>query len=282
MAYTPQANPAAVTALIGEGNFLTQDAKFDLYVESTNKNNPFYGTFITTAETGLGDVNHVASNTLHDFYTENNDPRLMAAFRPSPTNGSYNSIPQGTGNSFNNQARDYARPNVGATTPVFFLTVFESEFLQAEALIRYSGGSGAKQHYDAGVAASFALYSTYFGLTGANPTDFTGAGGVYEFQMGGTVEQMVRQVMIQKWAALPYVNNIEAYVEATRTKFPEVVDEGTQDYGDGNRIPSAISVLPGTTIPSILFYPEAELSRNPNITQHSSLTENVWWDQKPE
>ncbi len=282
MAYTPQANPAAVTALIGEGNFLTQDAKFDLYVESTNKNNPFYGTFITTAETGLGDVNHVASNTLHDFYTENNDPRLMAAFRPSPTNGSYNSIPQGTGNSFNNQARDYARPNVGATTPVFFLTVFESEFLQAEALIRYSGGSGAKQHYDAGVAASFVLYSTYFGLTGANPTDFTGAGGVYEFQMGGTVEQMVRQVMIQKWAALPYVNNIEAYIEATRTKFPEVVDEGTQDYGDGNRIPSAISVLPGTTIPSILFYPEAELSRNPNITQHSSLTENVWWDQKPE
>lgn len=281
MAYTPQANPTAVMALINEGNFLTGDAKFDLFADSTDKTNPFFGTYLSIAGSGLGDVNHVASSTIREFYNQNGDPRLQAAFRPSLT-GNYNGIAQGTGNSFNNTATAYARPNITATTPVFFMTVSESEFLQAEALIRYAGGTGAQAHYNAGVAASFDTYAEHFGLTGASASTFTGAGGAYEYQSGGTVEQMVRQVIIQKWAAMPYVNNVEAYIEATRTKFPEVVEEGTEDYTEGNRIPSAISVLPGTSIPSIFYYPDSEVDRNPNIQQHSSLTENVWWDQKPE
>jgi len=279
MAYTPEANPTAVTALINEGNFITEDVTFDLYTSSANKRNPFYEVFLS--QTGLGDVNHIASNTITGFYNQNGDPRLQAVFRPG-TGGTYGSIEQGTGNDFNNTAVAYARPNIGPLTPVFLMTVSESNFLQAEALIRYSGGTGAKAKYDAGVTASFATYTQYFGLTGASAADFIGAGDVYEYQPGGTAEETVRQVIIQKWAALAYVNNIEAYIEATRTKFPEVVATGTENYAEGNRIPSAISVLPGTTIPSILFYPDDEVTRNPNITQHTSLTQNVWWDQKPE
>ncbi|MEL1245476.1 SusD/RagB family nutrient-binding outer membrane lipoprotein [Flavobacterium sp. DGU11] len=279
MSYTSQANPTAALALVTEGNLLTEDAKFGLFNESADKRNPFYETFLS--QTGLGDVNHIASNTIHDFYVENNDPRLEAAFRASNT-GTYTSIQQGTGNTFNNTAISYARPNIGPTTPVYFITASESYFLQAEALIRYSGGTGAKEKYDAGIAASFATYTADFGLTGAVATDFTNAGGAYEYQAGANVETTVRQVIIQKWAALASVNNIEAYIEATRTKFPEVVEEGSEDYAIGNRIPSAISILPGTTIPSILFYPDSEVNRNPNITQRSSITENVWWDQKPE
>lgn len=279
MAYTPQANPTAVTALIAEGNFITEDVRFDLFTTSANKRNPFYEVFIS--QTGLGDINHVASNSITGFYNQNGDPRLEAAFRPG-TGGIFASIEQGTGNDFNNTAVAYARPNIGPITPVFLMTVSESNFLQAEALIRYSGGAGAKAKYDAGVTASFATYSQYFGLTGESADDYIGAGDVYEYQPGGTVEETLRQVIIQKWAALAYVNNIEAYIEATRTKFPEVVATGTEDYAEGNRIPSAISILPDTTIPSILFYPDDEVTRNPNITQHSTLTENVWWDQKPE
>lgn len=282
MAYTPQANPTAVNALIAEDNFITTDAAFTTFVNSLGKTNPFYGTYLSNAGTGLGDVNHVASNTLHDFYTENNDPRLEAVYRASQT-GTYTSIPQGTGNTYNNTAVAYARPNIGATTPVFFLSVVESHFLQAEALIRYAGGAGAKEEYDAGVAASFATYKQYFGLpASASATDFTAAGGAYEYVASANVETAVRQVIIQKWAALAYVNTVEAYIESTRTKFPEVVEEGTQDYAIGNRIPSDISVFTGTTVPSIIFYPDVEVNRNPNITQHTSLTQNVWWDQKPE
>jgi hypothetical protein len=280
MAYTPMANPAAVTALLAENNFLTVDAKFDVFGTDNNRRNPFFETQLS--QTGLGDINHVASNSLLQFYVENDDPRYTAVYRPN-TAGAYVGIEQGTGDEFNNTAVNYSRPNVQAQTPVFFMSAAESYFLQAEALIRYSGGTGAKEAYDMGVMASFDLYAEHFGLedTSAAAT-LLGTGGAYEYQPGADVEATVRQVIIQKWASLAYVNNIEAWIEATRTKFPEIVDPGTEDYAVGNRIPSSISVLPGNTVPSILFYPDDEVTRNPNVTQRGSLTENVWWDQKPE
>lgn len=281
MAYTPMANPAAVNALIAENNFLTEDATFNIFETNTGKRNPFYESQLS--QTGLGDINHVASNTLHSFYIENNDPRLEAVYRPNLA-GNFASIAQGTGNQFNNTATAYSRPNIGPTTPVFFMTVAESNFLQAEALVRYAGGAGAKDLYDAGVIASFQTYKAYFNsdLDMAAAQALIGTGGVYEYQAQADVEATVRQVIIQKWAALAYINNIEAWIESTRTKFPEVVEEGTQDYSEGNRIPSLITVLPGTTMPSILFYPDDEVNRNPNITQRTTIIENVWWDQKPE
>lgn len=295
MAYTPQANPAAVNALIAENNFLTEDATFATFDRSANKRNPFFEVFLS--QTGLGDVNHIASNTLFEFYNENEDPRLNAVYR-SNLSGNYAAIEQGTGNTFNNTATAYARPNIRPRTPVFLLTVTESNFLQAEALIRYSGGAGAKEKYDEGVLASLTLYQTYFFVNDNNEEEteavwtpaqtvsfaqiLTEPGGAYEYVASANVETAVRQVAIQKWAALPYVNNVESYIETTRTKYPEVVPVGTQDYSIGNRVPSALSVLAGTQVPSILFYPDDEVTRNPNITQHTSLTQNVWWDQKPE
>lgn len=305
MAYTPQANPAAVNALITENNFLTEEAAFTTFANVVNKTNPFYGTFMSTGGSGLGAVNHVASNTLHDFYVANNDPRLGTVYRRSPVTGLFPSIAQGSGNTYNNTASAYARPNIRPTTPVFLMSTVESNFMQAEALIRYAGGTGAKAKYDAGILASLTIYQRYFYTdTNLDPGDdelsdedsspwttaetatyfqtLTGAGGVYEYQPTGAVESDVRQVIVQKWASLPYINTIEAWIESTRTKFPEVVPEGTQDYSIGNRIPSLITVLTGTNVPSILFYPDDEANRNPNITQHANLLENVWWDQKPE
>lgn len=279
MAYTSQADPAAVSALLAENNFLTVDAAFSNFGNQLNQRNPFYEVQIAT--TGLGDVNNVASNTLHDFYVNNDDPRLTAVYRPTGA-GTYPSIPQGSGNEFNDTASAYARPNIGAQTPVFLISAAESYFLQAEAAVRYAGGAGAQALYNAGVAASFATYETHFGLASTDPTTFTGAGGAYEYVAGGGVEAEIRQIIVQKWAALAYVNNIESYIETTRTKYPEVVEEGTENYTIGNRIPSRISVFTGTTVPSILFYSEDEVVRNPNITQHANLAVNVWWDQKPE
>lgn len=297
MSYTSLANPAAVNALLAENNFINQDAAFDNFGTSLNQTNPFYGVQISGQGTGLGDINNVASNTLFQFYQLNEDPRLEAVYRPNLV-GNYLSISQGTGNDFNNTAQNYSRPNIRETTPVFFMTVAESNFLQAEALIRYSGGAGAREKYEEGVRASFRTYQANFYVVNDETEalenvfspdealnfadELLAAGGAYEYQPGADVESTVRQVIVQKWASLAYVNNIEAWIEATRTKFPEVVPEDQADYAEGNRIPSAISVLSGTTTPSILFYPDDEVNRNPNITQRGSITENVWWDQKPE
>lgn len=306
MSYTAQANPAAVNALIAQNNFITEDAAFKNFNETLNKTNPFFGVEISNQGSGLGDVNNIASNSLLQFYIENNDQRKELVFRPNKGTTNYSSIQQGTGNDFNNTAQAYARPNINPRSPVAFITVSESNFLQAEALIRYSGGAGAKAKYDDGVIASFVANAVNFpsdddfdGIveaedddkkdykqlyTVAQATAFAQAliapGGAYEYVDAGSVEGNVRQVMIQKWAALAFVNNIEAYIETTRTKYPEVVTVGTEDYAVGNRIPSAITVLSGTQMPSILFYPQNEVNRNPNVPQRSSVTEKVWWDQK--
>jgi len=271
MAYTPLANPAKVNALIAENNFLGTDAKFSNFGTGLNQRNPFYEVQIVY----LGDVNNVASNSLFNFYNLNSDPRLKSVYRPN-TAAAYLSIPQGSGETFNNLASNYSRPNIKADTPVYLMTVAESNFLQAEALIRYASGAGAKAKYDAGVNASFTAY----GLSTALATPLLASGGAYEYVVGANTEATLRQVIIQKWASLAYINNIESYIETTRTKFPEIVVETSADYSIGNRIPSKVSILSGTSVPSILFYPDSELDRNTNIEQHTSLTQKVWWDKK--
>jgi len=293
MSYTSMANPSAVNALLAENNFLTEDADFEVFGTSLNQRNPFFEVQIEY----LGDVNNIASNSLHQFYVENDDPRLHAVYRPNAA-GTFASLPQGAGGEFTNLGANYSRPNIRPQTPVFLMTVAESNFLQAEALIRYAGGAGAKEKYDEGVRASFTTYAEHFFVDSDNEEEtesvfsvaegqafaeeLIGAGGAYEFEMTGDVEAGVRQVIVQKWASLAYINNLEAWIETTRTKYPEIVPEGSEDYAIGNRIPSRISILSGETVPSILFYPEDEINRNPNITQRGSITENVWWDQKPE
>ncbi|MBX9807692.1 MAG: SusD/RagB family nutrient-binding outer membrane lipoprotein [Flavobacteriaceae bacterium] len=273
MAYTPLANPAKVNALIAEDNFLSTDAKFSNFggKEDLNKRNPFYEVQIDY----LGDVNNVASNSLFNFYNLNSDPRLKAVYRPNGA-GVYLSIAQGTGRTFTNLASNYSRPNILSNTPVYLMSVAESNFLQAEALIRYASGAGAKAKYDAGVNASFTAY----GLATSSSTPLLASGGAYEYVVGANTEATLRQVIIQKWASLANINNIEGYIETTRTKFPEIVTAASVDYAKGNRIPSQMSILTGTTVPSILFYPANELERNPNITQHKNLIEKVWWDKK--
>lgn len=274
MAYTSMANPTAVAALLAENNFITADASFAKFGTEISQRNPFFEVNLSSSP-GLGDINHIASNTLMQFYEQNNDPRKTAVYRASTT-GTYTALDQGNGQNFNNTAISYARPKVTATTPVYLLTVSESYFLQAEALIRYSNQSGAKEKYNLGVENSFTTY----GLPATAATTLTETDGAYEFITGLATEQAVRQVMIQKWASLANVNNIEAYIETTRTKFPEVVTFGTQDYSKGNRVPSLTSILTSNNVPSILFYPQNEIDRNTNITQRTSITQKVWWDQK--
>lgn len=270
MAYTSQANASAVTALLNADNFITSDANFALYEDAQNKANPFYDVQIDH----LGDVNNIASLSLLQFLDDNIDPRQAAIYRTNSSNV-FRGIDQGDRGSYASEvASDFSRPNIIATTPVYLMTVAESNFLQAEALIRYSNGSGAKSKYDAGVISSFATY----GVSGAQA--LIGAGGAYEYVASADVETALRQVMIQKWVSLANVNNIEGFFESNRTQYPETVILGNEDYTSGNFVASVSSVLTGVQTPNTIFYPDTETSKNPNITQKTSITEKVWWDQK--
>lgn len=274
MSYTTLANATAVNALIAEDNFLTTDAQFSVYSSNIeeDKNNPFYDVQIAH----LGDVNNVASSSLLQFYIENNDPRIDAVYRKNASDA-HASVDQGGRAAYaTDTAKEFSRPNVKTDTPVYFMTVSESNFLQAEALIRYASGAGADAKYNEGVLNSFLTY----GLTTAQATALTGASGAYEFVPNANVETAIRQVMVQKWASLAYINSIEAFFELSRTKYPEIVSATSANYTVGNLIVSKNSVLPGSQTPTTLFYPDSEVERNTNLTQKASLTEKIWWDKK--
>jgi hypothetical protein len=272
MAYTSQADGPAVMALISEDNFLTADAKFDAYGDAINKRNPFYDVQIDR----LGDVNTVASNSLLEFYNRNNDPRIASVYRLN-NEDIFLGVDQGLGLDASlggTLALDYSRPKMEATTPVYFMTLAESNFLQAEALLRYAGGAGVEAKYNEGVAQSFKLYGV------ADPNIFTGAGGEYEYTATGDVEADLEQIMVQKWAALANINNIEGWIETKRTGYPILTTSDNPPYQDGRRIVSLASVLPGDQIPFSIFYPDNEVQRNQNIIQKASLTVKVWWNQR--
>lgn len=272
MSYTTSANPSAVQALLTKDNFISENAKVAIYDAGENKANPFYDVQLDH----LGDVNNVASSSLLQFYDTNIDPRIAKVFRIAG-NSTYRGLDQGDrGSVASEQAKDFSRPNVLETTPVYLMTVAESNFLQAEALIRYSSGTGAVDKYNAGIASSFETY----GLTATQAQVLTGTGGAYEYVASANVETAVRQVMIQKWASLAYINNIEAFFELNRTGYPEIVTKGNEDYKAGNLIVAIESVIPGNLTPKTILYPDDEVDRNPNVTQKGALTEKIWWDLK--
>jgi len=272
LAYTPDANPTAVQTLLANDNFLANDAAFTAYSGGANEGNPFWDVQIDH----LGDVNNVGSSSLIQFYTLNGDPRLAKTYRQSDAS-IFRPLAQGNRGAFPSEtALDFARPNVTSTTPTYLMTVAESNFLQAEALIRYSAGAGAGAKYNAGVMNSFITYD----LDPTLATPLTNPAGAYEYVVNADIETALRQVIVQKWAALAYVNNIEAFIETNRTQFPEMVTLGTEDYSTGNLVVSVSSVLSGSETPNSLFYPDSEVTKNPNVTQKASITEKVWWDQK--
>jgi len=272
MSYTNMADAGQVMALINEGNFITSDTKFDLYEDAQNKANPFYDVQLDR----LGDVNNVASSSLLEFLSENADPRLNVVFRRNDAN-IFRGLDQGDRGSFASEvAANFSRPNVTSETPVYLMTVAESKFLQAEAVIRYAGGVNAAQLYNEGVENSFITY----GLSASDAQSLIGTGGIYEYVPSADIEEALRQVMIQKWVSLAYVNNIEGFFESNRTHYPETVTIGSENYAEGNLVVSVSSVLTGNQTPNTIFYPDTEVTKNPNITQKGSITEKIWWDQK--
>ena len=104
-----------------------------------------------------------------------------------------------------------------ASCPGYIMTKAESEFLQAEAAVRYPAlFSGAQSHFDDGirsncdmkVVASAAYITTIntrpnFGLAASN-----------------TLNQRLHAIMYQKWVALMGQHGIESYIDYIRTGFP--------------------------------------------------------------
>jgi hypothetical protein len=160
-----------------------------------------------------------------------------------------------------------SRISLGATDPVYFSTVAESYFLQAEAYARLDQNTEAKTNYDLGVAAAFDRF-------GHDATTFTAVGGAYEFT-ATTIETQIEQIMFQKWLASIRSMSWDAWMDQLRTGYPQrgkAVGEGW----DGNYS----GVLNAGLYPVRFLYPQRSSDYNPNTPEVVPISEKMWWHKQ--
>ncbi|MCV2483926.1 SusD/RagB family nutrient-binding outer membrane lipoprotein [Flavobacterium sp. SH_e] len=257
----PSLAQSGITTLINSGAaFLDVDAAMTQFEDAADRSNPLYESDRRQLNTTL---NLRASKTLYSYLQDNADPRLGKYY------GAGNPNNQG---DFENTATGLSLVTLSPTTPVFFISKEESYFLQAEALSRYYGGTGAKAKYDAGVTASITRWG------GTTAAALLAAGGAYEFPATGTAAQ-VEAVITQKWIASFPGNGYESFFEQSRTGYPKVstVAQSSESYIPGQFSVSVENVT-GGKFPKRVVLPNNVKSRNPNAPALKAITEPVWWD----
>lgn len=264
----PAEAEAGIKALYASGaKFLTTSAGVATFPGSPDKSNPFYEYNIRRLNVT---TNLRASTTFTSWLLLNNDPRVTAFF------GTANPISIHQGDYSATLAAQPTYPNAtvfvqSATDPVWFITDAESYFMQAEALERYFGGTGAKAMYDAGVTAAFALVGS---------TPGTLLSGNYAYPTTGTFEQKLEAIIVQKWASFAAGSHqMEAFFEQNRTGYPRTSTVYSKDasYVPGRLVYSANGVTGAGNFPRRFLYPDYEKSRNPNTPAAVPITTKVWW-----
>jgi len=268
-----------LSALIAGGNFPTKDVAFtNCWVNSSGKANPYYQEEFASYF-GSTQVNVVANIALEQTMMSSNDSRLQAMFAPN-AKGNYTGSVSGTNFSTSKQYQaDYwCRPIINYDTPVYLITVAETEFFLAEYYARYGGGDAAA-HYQAAVEASF-------NTLGASGADAVLAAYPWD-------NAKYKQVIgIQKWVALAGVNNFEAWCEMRRLKYPafgsvsgaNLYNVGTDAYSPNLYVPGTLytpimcnSDLGANTVLQRFPYPENSSSRNQNAPATKKGNVPVFW-----
>ncbi len=265
---TAQAGIAALYAT--NPAFLTVDASIT-YTSTGGNENPFYNE---ASSPTLGKIqNVVASSTIVNAFTQNNDPRLSKFFtlfidKVNPVD-SVESIPQGDYLSFVNKKVSPPSPLVGgqandpasATAPVKLISAAESYFLQAEAVARGWATGDVTALYEAGITASFAA-------TGAgDPTTYinTAPAGLQALTAAVTVNDKVKAIITQKYYSMCGFQGFEAWTEWRRTGYPTFF------------VPSAATTISPGQMPLRMLYPNSELTSNSNYPGTIPIYKPVWW-----
>nr|WP_294925969.1 SusD/RagB family nutrient-binding outer membrane lipoprotein [uncultured Flavobacterium sp.] len=271
-----EVNPAlaesGIKTLIDSGaEFLDVDAAMTQFEDAADRSNPLYETDRRQLNTTL---NLRASKTLYLYLQANDDPRLEKYY------GEGNPNNQG---DFENAASGLSLVTLYAKTPLYFMSAEESYFLQAEALVRYYGGAGAKGKYDLGVAANFAKYNTATTIPRetdpiGSPDALLATGGVYEFPATGT-EAQIEAIITQKWISSFPGNGYESFLEQNRTGYPKEssIPQSNENYIPGQFVVSVENVT-NDLFPRRLVLPNTVKTRNPYAPTISKITTPVWWD----
>ncbi|MBO4434951.1 MAG: SusD/RagB family nutrient-binding outer membrane lipoprotein [Bacteroidales bacterium] len=245
------ANKTKIQNLLAEDNFLAQDAAFDNFANEANKSNPFYESDRRQLNTDANirccsDVLNVLSAT---------DPRLKYYYDENP-GGVVMGAPYGQTVKPESSSRLALYP----TEAVYFSTVDEALFLQAEAYARLNNAVAAAAAYDAAVKAAFVR-------VGCKAADATALLATSYLFVPGTVESMVEQVINQKWASNVHGLPWESWFDLNRTGYPT----------RGTTITNESGVLAAGNYPRRFIYSKTSADYNPNSPAPLAVDEKMWW-----
>lgn len=243
------------------------------YLNSTGKQNPFYGTYgytISAVKTAAGGHNnYLASDFGMNFLKNNNDPRLGKLYQTinDGAGTTYVSLPWGPDPLSTQKIGTTSAIGLGLlkapTQDQQIMSDFESLFLQAEAAQRGYITGDAKTLYQAAVTANF----VYLGLTADQAATYLATQSVANWD---TATDKIGLIITQKWAAMNGTNDIEPWIDYNRLGFP---------------LGLPISTASGVTTPKIpvrMLYPQNEYNFNSaNVAAEgtiSQFTTRIFWD----
>ena len=261
----PSVAQSGISAMLSSNaQFLNQDAAITQFKDEANQSNPLYESDRRQLNVA---TNLRASTTMYSFFEDNSDARLSKYYGPG------NPLDQGDFNNTDVAPASVSVVNLSATSPLFFISHEESLFLQAEAALRYNNGTGAKALYDAGVIENFSKWS----LDGSA---HVASGGAYEYPSGGTTEEQLEAIIVQKWAASFPGNGFESYFEWLRTGYPKTSAVAQDDTGYvSGEFAYSLEGSTGGVFPQRIEYPNTELQRNGNAPALLDIKTPIWWNQ---
>lgn len=238
------------------------------FFETGQNTNPIYAQF--TARVGVG-MYYVGTQSSVDELVTLNDPRLTEIYTPGTGLGGQEGVFSGDINdnttlypSGGTNTR-FNRPNTAtvfnATVPVFFISSWESKFLQSEVLVR-TGGDGSVLFEEA-VQASF----DYYGISlGTYASDFN-----FSAQ---TADDQLDLIAVQKWIAMNSLQMAEGWLETLR--FDRT---GHKIFKEGIFTSPINNSLGTDGFPSSFVYPTQEISNNSaNVPAGRSVNSKRFWD----
>ncbi|MBI9056484.1 MAG: SusD/RagB family nutrient-binding outer membrane lipoprotein [Labilibaculum sp.] len=236
--------------------------------------------------------NVIASKNFLDYLQENADPRLDVLFEMSGGYhlgaffGDFASKEDSDENGTLDEDEDYSQAVFSATQDLIIMSTWEINFYIAEVYARAGNNAKGKEYYDLGVQASLSQH-------GIASSDIATTG--YAAWTGGTPEEGIKQIAMQKWVANANYQHIESFLERNRTKYPAVntidirKDRVAADTILRNDFLGELTIaIEGrgklnAKLPASPIYPTAILTRNENApAQKQDLLEKVWWNKKAE
>jgi hypothetical protein len=268
---------SVITPLEANPDYLDADAMLAIFSAEVNKENPLFAQDQNLNTT----INLVANRTLSEFWTNNGDPREALTYMANTSGNLLLDHGDHKALSTTNPPNSNRIPILDATRPVYLMTTSEVDFFRAELVVRGLIAGDAQALYNSAVSSAFARV----GASAANATaNFLAAGMPYEFS--SAAGDQMRDIGVQKWAAMANVNPFEGFLELHRLDYPEIKPTTTYEENPALGNAGAALYLPkntvlGTDYIKRYLLPESESVANANFPETLTLaTDKLWWDVK--